>query len=211
MLNLLKGFTAPKTVQRESFTVVNDYFNALDTIRGNEDHFIYEGNLINSLLKVKGKRKEKRMTELNLYAYSQEERHFLAKIAKNAKAFKAYVADFPMDKRLPSFETIYKNSVKGYDENGIKKPSQPIMSGEKNLPKAENQLRNSKPKIEAEKPIVEKAETLEQAVQEYLSILFEFDTNEAEVANLIFKALKKRNPKLKTTSNKESVALKIAN
>tara|TARA_R100000231_G_scaffold63264_1_gene51354 strand:+ start:124 stop:759 length:636 start_codon:yes stop_codon:yes gene_type:complete len=211
MLNLLKGFSVPKTVQRESFTVVNDYFNALDTIRGNEDHFIYEGNLINSLLKVKGKRKEKRMTELNLYAYSQEERHFLAKIAKNAKAFKAYVADFPMDKRLPSFETIYKNSVKGYDENGIKKPSQPIMSGEKNLPKAENQLRNSKPKIEAEKPIVEKAETLEQAVQEYLSILFEFDTNEAEVANLIFKALKKRNPKLKTTSNKESVALKIAN
>ena len=145
MLNLLKGLTAPKAVQRESFTVVNDYFNALDTIRGNEDHFIYEGNLINSLLKIKGKRKEKRMTELNLYAYSQEERHFLAKIAKNAKAFKAYVADFPMDKRLPSFETIYKNSVKGYDENGIKKPSQPIMSGEKNLPKAENQLRNSKP------------------------------------------------------------------
>ena len=211
MLNLLKGFTAPKAVQRESFTVVNDYFNALDTIRGNEDHFIFEGNLINSLLKVKGKRKEKRMTELNLYAYSQEERHFLAKIAKNAKAFKAYVADYPIDKRLPSFETIYKNSVKGYDENGIKKPSQPIMSGEKNTPKAENQLRNSKPKIEAEKPIVEKAETLEQAVQEYLSILFEFDTNEAEVANLIFKALKKRNPKLKTTSNKESVALKIAN
>ena len=211
MLNLLKGFSVPKTVQRESFTVVNDYFNALDTIRGNEDHFIFEGNLINSLLKVKGKRKEKRMTELNLYAYSQEERHFLAKIAKNAKAFKAYVADFPMDKRLPSFETIYKNSVKNYDENGIKKPSQPIMSGEKNLPKVENQLRNSKPKIEAEKPIVEKAETLEQAVQEYLSILFEFDTNEAEVANLIFKALKKRNPKLKTTSNKESVALKIAN
>ena len=76
MLNLLKGFTAPKAVQRESFTVVNDYFNALDTIRGNEDHFIYEGNLINSLLKIKGKRKEKRMTELNLYAYSQEERHF---------------------------------------------------------------------------------------------------------------------------------------
>ena len=211
MLNLLKGFSVPKTVQRESFTVVNDYFNALDTIRGNEDHFIFEGNLINSLLKVKGKRKEKRMTELNLYAYSQEERHFLAKIAKNAKAFKAYVADYPIDKRLPSFETIYKNSVKNYDENGIKKPSQPIMSGEKNLPKAENQLRNSKPKIEAEKPIVEKAETLEQAVQEYLSILFEFDTNEAEVANLIFKALKKRNPKLKTTSNKESVALKIAN
>ena len=145
MLNLLKGFSVPKTVQRESFIVVNDYFNALDTIRGNEDHFIYEGNLINSLLKVKGKRKEKRMTELNLYAYSQEERHFLAKIAKNAKAFKAYVADYPMDKRLPSFETIYKNSVKNYDENGIKKPSQPIMSGEKNLPKAENQLRNSKP------------------------------------------------------------------
>ena len=211
MLNLLKGFSVPKTVQRESFTVVNDYFNALDTIRGNEDHFIFEGNLINSLLKVKGKRKEKRMTELNLYAYSQEERHFLAKIAKNAKAFKAYVADYPIDKRLPSFETIYKNSVKNYDENGIKKPSQPIMSGEKNTPKAENQLRNSKPKIEAEKPIVEKPETLEQAVQEYLSILFEFDTNEAEVANLIFKALKKRNPKLKTTSNKESVALKIAN
>ena len=58
MLNLLKGFTAPKAVQRESFTVVNDYFNALDTIRGNEDHFINEGNLINSLLKIKGKRKE---------------------------------------------------------------------------------------------------------------------------------------------------------
>jgi len=192
MLNLLKGFTAPKAVQRESFTVVNDYFNALDTIRGNEDHFIYEGNLINSLLKVKGKRKEKRMTELNLYAYSETERHFLAKIAKNAKAFKAYVADYPMDKRLPSFETIYKNSVKNYDENGIKKPSQPIMTGEKNLPKAENQLRNSKPKVEAkdnEQILQEikadsnqKAETLEEAVETCITLLLDFDTTEAEVA-----------------------------
>ena len=209
MLNLLKGFTAPKAVQRESFTVVNDYFNALDTIRGNEDHFIYEGNLINSLLKIKGKRKEKRMTELNLYAYSQEERHFLAKIAKNAKAFKAYVADFPMDKRLPSFETIYKNSVKNYDENGIKKPSQPIMTGEKNLPKAENQLRNSKPKIEAEKPKVKKADTLEEAVELCISMLIEYDTTEAEIANLVIKSLQKRNKKLMTTSNKKVVSFKV--
>ena len=210
MLNLLKGFSVPKTVQRESFTVVNDYFNALDTIRGNEDHFIYEGNLINSLLKVKGKRKEKRMTELNLYAYSQEERHFLAKIAKNAKAFKAYVADFPMDKRLPSFETIYKNSVKNYDENGIKKPSQPIMTGEKNLPKAENQLRNSKPKIEAEKPMVKKAETLEEAIETCVTMLLEFDTTEAEVATLVCRSLQKRNKRLQTTSGKKVVAWKIA-
>ena len=210
MLNLLKGFSVPKTVQRESFTVVNDYFNALDTIRGNEDHFIYEGNLINSLLKIKGKRKEKRMTELNLYAYSQEERHFLAKIANNAKAFKAYVADYPMDKRLPSFETIYKNSVKNYDENGIKKPSQPIMTGEKNLPKAENQLRNSKPKVEAETPKVEKAETLEQAVETCVTMLLEFQTTEAEVANLVIKSLQKRNKKLMTTSNKKTVVWKVA-
>ena len=210
MLNLLKGFTAPKAVQRESFTVVNDYFNALDTIRGNEDHFIYEGNLINSLLKIKGKRKEKRMTELNLYAYSQEERHFLAKIAKNSKAFKAYVADFPTDKRLPSFETIYKNSVKNYDENGIKKPSQPIMTGEKNLPKAENQLRNSKPKIEAEKPKVKKADTLEEAVELCISMLIEYDTTEAEIANLVIKSLQKRNKKLMTTSNKKTIAFKVA-
>ena len=209
MLNLLKGFSVPKTVQRESFIVVNDYFNALDTVRGNEDHFIYEGNLINSLLKVKGKRKEKRMTELNLYAYSETERHFLAKIAKNAKAFKAYVADYPMDKRLPSFETIYKNSVKNYDENGIKKPSQPIMSGEKNLPKAENQLRNSKPKIEAEKPKAEKPETLEQAVELCISMLVEFDTTEAEIANLVIKSLQKRNKKLMTTSNKKVVSFKV--
>ena len=218
MLNIIKGFVAPKaTTQRESFTVVNDYFNALDTIRGNEDHFIYEGNLINSLLKVKGKRKEKRMIELNLYAYSETERHFLAKIAKNAKAFKAYVADYPMDKRLPSFETIYKNSVKGYDENGIKKPSQPIMTGEKNTPKVENQLRNSKPKVEAETPKVEaetpkveKAETLDQAIETCITMLLEFDTTEAEIANMVIKSLQKRNKKLMTTSNKRTVVYKVA-
>tara|TARA_R100000988_G_C3992050_1_gene163335 strand:+ start:896 stop:1552 length:657 start_codon:yes stop_codon:yes gene_type:complete len=218
MLNLLKGFTAPKTVERKSFTIVSNYFNSLDTIRGNEQHFIYEGNLINSIKNVKGKKKEKRMTDLNLYKYTKYERHYLGKIANNKKAFLAYIASYPTDTRLPSFETIYNNSVKEFDENGKKKPSNPTMKGDKNTPK--NQVRNSNPKAEAkdnEQVLQEikdesnqKTETLEEAVETCITLLLDFDTNEAEVANLIFKALKKRNPKLKTTSNKESVALKIA-
>ena len=84
------------------------------------------------------------------------------------------------------------------------------MTGEKNLPKAENQLRNSKPKIEAEKPKVKKADTLEEAVELCISMLIEYDTTEAEIANLVIKSLQKRNKKLMTTSNKKVVSFKVA-
>ena len=146
MLNIIKGLVTPKVTnnERESFTIVSNYFNALDTIRGNEEHFIIEGNLINSIKNVKGKRKEKRMNDLNLYKYTKYERHYLGKIANNKKAFLAYVASYPTDTRLPSFETIYNNSVKEFDENGKKKPSTPVMQGDKNAPK--KQVGNSNPK-----------------------------------------------------------------
>lgn len=218
MLNFIKGFTAPKTVERESFTIVSNYFNSLDTIRGNEQHFIYEGNLINSIKNVKGKKKEKRMTDLNLYKYTKYERHYLGKIANNKKAFLAYIASYPTDTRLPSFETIYNNSVKEYDENGKKKPSNPTMTGEKNTPK--NQVRNSNPKVEAkdnEQILQEikaesnqKPETLEEAVETYITLLLDFDATEAEIANLVIKSLQKRNKKLMTTSNKKTIAFKVA-
>ena len=186
MLNLLKGFTAPKTVERESFTIVSNYFNSLDTIRGNEEHFIYEGNLINSIKNIKGKKKEKRMNDLNLYKYTKYERHYLGKIANNKKAFLAYIASYPTDTRLPSFETIYNNSVKEFDENGKKKPSNPIMKGDKNTPK--NQVRNSNPKAETEKVETEKVEikTLEQGVE---MLKKQFGLNDAEFVNKVVKML----------------------
>tara|TARA_R100001443_G_scaffold105559_2_gene114583 strand:+ start:250 stop:894 length:645 start_codon:yes stop_codon:yes gene_type:complete len=214
MLNIIKGFVAPKATQeRESFTIVSNYFNSLDTIRGNEEHFIYEGNLINSIKNVKGKKKEKRMNDLNLYKYTKYERHYLGKIANNKKAFLAYIASYPTDTRLPSFETIYNNSVKEYDENGKKKPSNPIMTGEKNTPK--NQVRNSNPKVDKseDKTTVDykdNHETLEEAVETCVSMLLDFGATEAEIANLVIKSLQKRNKKLMTTSNKKTIAFKVA-
>tara|TARA_R100001594_G_scaffold19105_1_gene37259 strand:+ start:4317 stop:4958 length:642 start_codon:yes stop_codon:yes gene_type:complete len=209
MLNLIKGFVAPNatTNERESFTVVSNYFNALDTIRGNEDHFIYEGNLINSIKDLKGKRKEKRMNDLNLYKYTKHERHYLGKIAGNKKAFIAYIASYPTDTRLPSFETIYNNSVKEFDENGKKKPSQPKMVGDK------KQVRNSNPKSKSENVETEKVETLEQAIETCITMLLEFNTTEAELATLVTKSLQSRasSRKLKmvTTSNKSDVFWKL--
>lgn len=210
MLNIIKGFVAPKATQeRESFTIVSNYFNALDTIRGNEQHFIYEGNLINSIKNVKGKKKEKRMTDLNLYKYTKYERHYLGKIANNKKAFLAYIASYPTDTRLPSFETIYNNSVKEYDENGKKKPSNPIMKGDKNTPK--NQVRNSNPKVEGEKVDTSKADTVEQAIELHIDMIKkDYQLNDAELANLIIKHLMTNNKKLMTTSNKKTIAFKVA-
>ena len=211
MLNLIKGFVAPNatTNERESFTVVSNYFNALDTIRGNEDHFIYEGNLINSIKDLKGKRKEKRMNDLNLYKYTKHERHYLGKIAGNKKAFIAYIASYPTDTRLPSFETIYNNSVKEFDENGKKKPSQPKMVGDK------KQVRNSNPKVEPKSETetlgMGKLETVEYAIKIHVDMLKkEYELNDAELANLIIKHLMTNNKKLMTTSNKTAVAFKVA-
>ena len=207
MLNLIKGFVAPNatTNERESFTVVSNYFNALDTIRGNEDHFIYEGNLINSIKDLKGKRKEKRMNDLNLYKYTKHERHYLGKIAGNKKPFLAYITSYPVDTRLPSFETIYNNSVKEFDENGKKKPSQPKMVGDK------KQVRNSNPKSKTENVEAEKVETVEQAIQLHIDMIKkDYQLNDAELANLIIKHLMSNNKKLMTTSNKKTIAFKVA-
>jgi len=188
MLNIIKGFVAPKVTnnERESFTIVSNYFNALDTIRGNEEHFIIEGTLINSIKNVKGKRKEKRMNDLNLYKYTKYERHYLGKIANNKKAFLAYIASYPTDARLPSFETIYNNSVKEFDENGKKKPSNPTMKGDKNTPK--NRVRNSNPKAESENVETENVEikTLEQGVE---MLKKQFGLNDAEFVNKVVKML----------------------
>ena len=211
MLNLIKGFVAPNatTNERESFTVVSNYFNALDTIRGNEDHFIYEGNLINSIKDLKGKRKEKRMNDLNLYKYTKHERHYLGKIAGNKKPFLAYIASYPTDTRLPSFETIYNNSVKEFDENGKKKPSQPKMVGDK------KRVGNSNPKVEPKSETetlgMGKLETVEDAIKIHVDMLKkEYELNDAELANLIIKHLMTNNKKLMTTSNKTAVAFKVA-
>ena len=211
MLNIIKGFVTPKVTnnERESFTIVSNYFNALDTIRGNEEHFIIEGTLINSIKNVKGKRKEKRMNDLNLYKYTKYERHYLGKIANNKKAFIAYVASYPTDTRLPSFETIYNNSVKEFDENGKKKPSNPVMQGNKNAPK--NQVRNSNPKSEVKTVDTSKVETVEQAIEIHVDMIKkEYQLNDAELANLIIKHLMTNNKKLMTTSNKKTIAFKVA-
>lgn len=218
MLNIIKGFVTPKVTnnERESFTIVSNYFNALDTIRGNEEHFIIEGTLINSIKNVKGKRKEKRMNDLNLYKYTKYERHYLGKIANNKKAFIAYVASYPTDTRLPSFETIYNNSVKEFDENGKKKPSTPVMKGDKNTPK--NQVRNSNPKSDKseDKTTVDykdNHETLEEAIETCVSMLLDFGATEAEIAVLVTKSLqakaKARKLKMVTTSNKSDVFWKL--
>ena len=59
-------------------------------------------------------------------------------------------------------------------------------------------------------PKAEQPETLEQAVELCISMLVEFDTTEAEIANLVIKSLQKRNKKLMTTSNKKTIAFKVA-
>jgi len=98
-----------------------------------------------------------------------------------------------------------------YELDGKKKPKNTSQD-----PKAKTTKAETEPKAETETETVNsidtsKAETVEQAIELHIDMIKkDYQLNDAELANLIIKHLMNKNKKLMTTSNKTTIAFKVA-
>lgn len=247
MLNIIKGFVAPKATVLETNVVLNTkdvslvnlnsdvsivietlidinnkYMSMLDN--GSFLNVAYacfitgqmykDKNHVKTINGVEYTRKEL-MHSLNLFLTSFK----TPAVGKQMKSLmsKLYDRKIPLAKILEDGYVISGlQSTINYIDANYELDGKKKVKNAPQAPKAKNETVNSIDTSEVKEKDNEeilheiKAETLDEAVETCVTMLLDFDTTEAEVANLVIKSLQKRNKKLMTTSNKTTVVWKVA-
>ena len=244
MLNIIKGFVAPKATVLETNVVLNTkdvslvnldsdvsiVIDALIDINNKYMSMLDNGSFLNvayaSFITSQMYKDKNHVKTINGVEYTRKElMHSLnpfltsfkdAKCGKQMKSLmgKLYERKIPLSKILIDGYVItgLQSTINYIDANFELDGKKKVKNTSNNKTSANKSNDKETSKDETVNSVdTSKVETVEQAIQLHIDMIKkDYQLNDAELANLIIKHLMSNNKKLMTTSNKKTIAFKVA-
>lgn len=244
MLNIIKGFVAPKATVLETNVVLNTkdvslvnldsdvsiVIDALIDINNKYMSMLDNGSFLNvayaSFITSQMYKDKNHVKTINGVEYTRKElMHSLnpfltsfkdAKCGKQMKSLmsKLYERKIPLAKILNDGFVIsgLQSTINYIDANFELDGKKKVKNTSNNKTSANKSNDKETSKDETVNSVdTSKVETVEQAIQLHIDMIKkDYQLNDAELANLIIKHLMSNNKKLMTTSNKKTIAFKVA-